>query len=158
VAEVRALRASYVDGRPVPAQPGAPLPLARVPQFRPLALAGLVREVARTVLRTAPAGPPQHAAGPDDSGMWQVAKVDSAWLTTAAGVTTEHRRDARTATRLLGRTLVLHAQVLSRWPALAEQYRRALPDLVSPAAWEQTLAPAPPPPDLTRTPDVRPAA
>jgi galactofuranosylgalactofuranosylrhamnosyl-N-acetylglucosaminyl-diphospho-decaprenol beta-1,5/1,6-galactofuranosyltransferase len=155
VAEVRALRASYVDGRPVPAQPAASLPPARVPANRAVAIAGLVREVLRTVVRTAPDGPPQHAAGPDDARMWRLARVDSAWLTSAAGVTTEHRRDARTATRLLVRALVLHLQVLHRWPALREQYRRALPDLVSPAAWEATLAPTPP--DLARRGE-RPAA
>jgi galactofuranosylgalactofuranosylrhamnosyl-N-acetylglucosaminyl-diphospho-decaprenol beta-1,5/1,6-galactofuranosyltransferase len=84
-------------------------------------------------------------------------RVDSAWLTTAAGVTSEHRRDARTALRLLVRTLVLHARLVRRWPALCEQYRRALPDLVSPASWERTLAPTPPPPGLAE-PGVRPAA
>jgi hypothetical protein len=45
--------------------------------------------------------------------------------------------------------------VLHRWRALREQYRRALPDLVSPAAWEATLAPTPP--DLARRGE-RPAA
>jgi len=167
VAEVRALRASYVDGRPVPAQPGAPLPTVRRPANRARAVAALVREVARTVVRTAPDGPPVHAAGPQDSGMWKLAHVDSAWLTNAAGVTSEHRRHAPTALRLLGAALVLHARVLAGWPSLAERYRQALPDLVSPDAWEQTLAPPPPPPppppprdprDPADRPGVRPAA
>ena len=158
VDEVRALRASYADGRPVPAQPGAPLPEVPKPANRPLALAALVREVVRTVVRTAPDGPPQHAAGPDGSGMWRLARVDSAWVTTAAGVTSEHRRHARTALRLLGRALVLHAQLLARWPALVEQYRQALPELVGPQAWEQTLSLPPPPPDVARPPGVASAA
>jgi len=158
VAEVRALRASYVDGRPVPPQSGAPLPAVPAPSHRLLAIAALFREVVRTVGRTAQAGPPQYAAGPEDSTMWQLARVDSAWLTNEAGITSEHRRDARTALRLLGRALVLHAHIVARWPAICKQYRRALPDLVSPAAWEQTLAPAPRPPGLPTTPCCRPEA
>ncbi len=77
-------------------------------------------------------GPPQHAAGPADARLWRLARVDSAWLTTAAGTTAEHRRDARTARRLLRRSLVLHARLVARWPALRRAYRAALPDLVAP--------------------------
>ncbi len=93
----------------------------------------------RTSVRTAPPGPPAHAAGPADARLWRLARVDSAWLTTVAGTTAEHRRDAPTARRLLLRCLVLHARVVAGWPALRRAYRAALPDLVAPATWARTL-------------------
>ena len=93
----------------------------------------------RTTARTAAPGPPQHGAGPADARLWRLARVDSAWITTGAGTTAEHRRDARTARRLLSRTLLLHLRVLARWPALRTAYRSALPDLVGPATWARML-------------------
>jgi galactofuranosylgalactofuranosylrhamnosyl-N-acetylglucosaminyl-diphospho-decaprenol beta-1,5/1,6-galactofuranosyltransferase len=146
LAEVQALRAEHVDGRPVQAttirqpRPHAPLPQAVPPRGRRRALARLAREVVRTSTRTAPDGPPVHAAGPADARLWRLALVDAAWLTTAAGTTAEHRRDAPTARRLLVRSLVLHARVLARWPSLRATYRAALPELVAPATWDRTLA------------------
>ena len=141
LAEVRALRASYVDGRPSAGPPTAlPLPEAPSPRGRRRALARLAQEVVRTSARTAPPGPPPYAAGPADARLWRLAQVDSAWLTTAAGTTAEHRRDAATARRLLVRALALHARVLARWPALRTAYRAALPGLVAPGTWEGTLA------------------
>ena len=138
--EVRALRASYVDGRPVEGpRTGRSLPEVAPPRGRRRALARLVKEVVRTSARTAPSGPPAHAAGPADARLWRLARVDSAWLTTVAGTTAEHRRDAPTARRLLLRCLVLHARVVAGWPALRSAYRAALPDLVAPATWERTL-------------------
>ena len=140
LAEVRALRASYVDGRPVPdPSAGRPLPPAAAPRGRRRALLRLVHEVVRTSRRTAPPGPPRHAGGPADARLWRLARVDSAWLTTVAGTTAEHRRDARTAQRLLLRSLAVHARVLARWPALRTAYRAALPGVVAPATWERTL-------------------
>ena len=141
--EVKALRASYLDGRPVADPPtGLPLPDATAPRGRRRALARLVREVVRTSVRTAAPGPPAYAAGPADARLWRLAQVDSAWLTTAAGTTAEHRRDAPTARRLLRRTLVLHGRVLARWPTLRTVYQQALPDLVAPATWRRTLSQA----------------
>jgi galactofuranosylgalactofuranosylrhamnosyl-N-acetylglucosaminyl-diphospho-decaprenol beta-1,5/1,6-galactofuranosyltransferase len=141
LAEVRALRASYVDGRPVADAPaGDPLPDARPPSGRRRALARLAQEVVRTSARTARTGPPVHAAGPAEARLWRLARVDSAWITTVAGTTAEHRRDAPTARRLLVRALVLHARVLARWPALRTAYRAALPELGAQATWERTLA------------------
>ena len=138
--EVRALRASHVDGRPVPNPPaGRPLPLVDAPGGRRRALLRLAQEVGRTSVRSAPSGAPSHAAGPADARLWRLARVDSAWITTVAGTTAEHRRDARTARRLLLRTLALHAEVVARWPSLRSAYRSALPDLVAPASWERTL-------------------
>lgn len=143
LAEVRPLRASYVDGRPVPDPPtGLPLPEVAAPRGRRRALLRLAREILRSSARTAAAGPPPYAAGPADARLWRLAQVDSAWITTVAGTTAEHRRDARTARRLLLRSLVLHARVLARWPSLRSAYRAALPDLVAPATWERTLGDA----------------
>ena len=143
LAEVRALRASYVDGRPVPdPSAGLALPAVPAPPGRGRALLRLAQEVVRTSRRTAPPGPPSYAAGPADARLWRLAQVDSAWITTVAGTTAEHRRDARTARRLLRRTLALHARVLARWPALRSAYRTALPDLGAPATWEATIAAA----------------
>lgn len=140
LAEVRALRASYVDGRPVPdPPPGRPLPEAGAPPGRRRALLRLALEVVRTSTRTAPPGPPVHAAGPAEARLWRLARVDNAWVTTVAGTTAEHRRDAATARRLLVRCLALHARVLTGWPGLRRAYRAALPELVAPATWERTL-------------------
>ena len=40
---------------------------------------------------------------------------------------------------IVARAFRLHAELLRRWPSLAERYRAALPDLVSPEAWRETF-------------------
>jgi hypothetical protein len=86
-----------------------------------------------------PPGPPAVRVPADQARLWQLSRLDSAWVDTVAGTTAEHRRDPRTAAVLLGRTLRLHARVARGWPRLRSTYRAALPELVGTAAWERTL-------------------
>jgi galactofuranosylgalactofuranosylrhamnosyl-N-acetylglucosaminyl-diphospho-decaprenol beta-1,5/1,6-galactofuranosyltransferase len=140
--EVRALRASCVDGRPVPRDalpPAGVLPPVVRPRGRRRALARLALEVGRTTVRSASPGPPAVRVPADQARLWQLSRLDSAWVDTVAGTTAEHRRDPRTAAVLLGRTLRLHARVARGWPRLRSTYRAALPELVGTAAWERTL-------------------
>ncbi len=140
LAEVRALRASHADGRPAtPTGPTSPPTPVLRPRSRRRAVSRLGWEVLRTTVRTAPDGPPRTAFPAVQATLWPLSRVDSAWVSTVAGTTSEHRRDARTATGLLARTLVLHARTVLRWPRLRTAYRAALPDLVSHVTWSRTL-------------------
>ncbi|MCY7399916.1 MAG: hypothetical protein LH477_02975, partial [Nocardioides sp.] len=42
---------------------------------------------------------------------------------------------------LLKRTIDIHRRFHAEWPALAQQYRDALPEITSPEAWDTTFAP-----------------
>ena len=141
LAEVRALRASYVDGRPVADPPaGRPLPAAAPPRGRRRALApagGGGRAHQRPHRRP---GPPAHAAGPADARLWRLARVDSAWITTVAGTTAEHRRDARTARRCWLRTLRPARAGARALAGAAQRLPRRPARPGGPATWERTLA------------------
>ena len=135
--QVRALRERYADGRPVDAADHGPPPEVPRPRSRPAELVRLAAEVLRTSVRSG--GSPQATVPDAASHWWRLARLDGALVTTPSGRTYAHRRDARTALPLLARSLVLHARLVAGWPRLRAAYRAALPDLVSPQAWERTL-------------------
>jgi len=52
-----------------------------------------------------------------------------------------YRRDPDQFRDLMRKTIEIHERFRREWPRLAQEYRAALADITSPAAWEQTLRP-----------------
>ncbi len=83
---------------------------------------------------------PEVEFGKGDANWWRLPRYDSALVSAADGSGKNvYTRDRAKFRSLLMESLRLHAQLRRRWPALQEQYRRALPDLVSEESWERTF-------------------
>jgi galactofuranosylgalactofuranosylrhamnosyl-N-acetylglucosaminyl-diphospho-decaprenol beta-1,5/1,6-galactofuranosyltransferase len=77
-----------------------------------------------------------------DATWYRIAKYDSAVVSMAdASTAALYRRDPATFRRLMKETLELHERFRRQWPSLAAQYRAALGDITSPAAWDETFRP-----------------
>ncbi|GAA4361887.1 glycosyltransferase [Angustibacter luteus] len=119
----------------------------RRPGNRVAALASAAVAVARQAL---PANgsqdqPPQRWLAAPDAGWWSIGRLDSVLVSTTDGTGASwHRRDRAVAADLLRRSAAVHARLHREWPQQAVAYRAALPSLVSPQAWRETLdVPAP---------------
>ena len=77
-----------------------------------------------------------------DAKWYQLARYDSAVVSMNDGTSAAlYKRDPRHYRELLRKTIEIHQRLHRDWPQLAQQYRDALPEVTSPAAWEKTLAP-----------------
>lgn len=96
--------------------------------------------VDRWMRRTDPAhiAQPEAEFGKGDAYWWRVPEFDSALVSAADGSGKNiYIHDRRKFRSMLRESTRLHAQLRRRWPELQEQYRRALPELVSPQSWQQ---------------------
>ncbi|OCG73897.1 glycosyl transferase [Microbacterium sediminis] len=85
---------------------------------------------------------PEVEFGKEDAHWWRVPLFDSALVSAADGSGKNiYIRDRARFRRLLRDSVRLHRRLRRVWPELAAQYRAALPDLVSPAAWEPQFTP-----------------
>ena len=77
-----------------------------------------------------------HGVTREDAHWWHIAKFDHVVVTDAsqAGVRIR-RRDKATARKLLMRTIKLMRRLREEAPEVSEQYRRAVPDLISRENW-----------------------
>ncbi|MBF4161845.1 glycosyltransferase [Nocardioides acrostichi] len=77
-----------------------------------------------------------------DAKWYKLATYDSAVVSMADGTSAAlYRRDPEQFRELAAKTFVIHEKLKKEWPRLAEEYRAKLADVVSPEAWEKTLAP-----------------
>jgi len=77
-----------------------------------------------------------------DSAWYNLVKYDSAVVSMNDGTSVAlYRRDPQRYRDLLKRTIEIHRRFHAEWPKLAQQYRDALGDITSPAAWEETFRP-----------------
>jgi len=84
---------------------------------------------------------PQAYIAKMDANWWRLAQVDSAVVSTADGSGASwHRRDRDTFRALMRRSAALHRRLAREWPRLAAEYRSAMPELTSPAAWDKTFS------------------
>ncbi|HSE71989.1 MAG TPA: glycosyltransferase [Nocardioidaceae bacterium] len=75
-----------------------------------------------------------------DLKWWKLMQLDSALVSSADGTSASwYKRDPQLARELLQRSVALHTRLAKEWPALAEQYKKALPELVSPESWHKTF-------------------
>ncbi|MGO2658740.1 glycosyltransferase [Mycetocola reblochoni] len=83
---------------------------------------------------------PQVELAKRDATWWRVPGFDSALISTADGRGSSwYRRDRSEFRALLKESLRLHRELERNWDALAEQYRRALPEFTSQEAWKTTF-------------------
>ena len=83
---------------------------------------------------------PEVEFGKGDANWWRVPLFDSALVSAAdgSGKNIYTRDRARFRSQLI-ESVRLHAALKRRWPQLQEQYRRALPELVSVESWQRTF-------------------
>ncbi|MBA3292779.1 MAG: glycosyltransferase family 2 protein, partial [Geodermatophilaceae bacterium] len=83
---------------------------------------------------------PEASIAAMDTRWWMLSRYDSALVTTADGTAQSwYQRDPETFRSMLRRSIALHQRATREWPALAEQYKAALPELTSPDAWDKTF-------------------
>ena len=75
-----------------------------------------------------------------DLKWWKLMQLDSALVSSADGTSASwYKRDPKLARDLMQRSIAIHARLAKEWPRLAEEYKKALPDLVSPDTWHDTF-------------------
>jgi galactofuranosylgalactofuranosylrhamnosyl-N-acetylglucosaminyl-diphospho-decaprenol beta-1,5/1,6-galactofuranosyltransferase len=83
---------------------------------------------------------PQMALPYQDASWWVLAKLDSALVSSAEGVSTAwYVRDPKLFRSLGWRSLTLHARLRRQWPRLAAEYRAAAAEFNSPEKWRETF-------------------
>jgi galactofuranosylgalactofuranosylrhamnosyl-N-acetylglucosaminyl-diphospho-decaprenol beta-1,5/1,6-galactofuranosyltransferase len=152
LAEVRALREQYTDGRSRPSLDEFPPPRLKRPPRRgkgvpmPSSTAGKVKMAAVGLLRQVTPTRPLASTHPEstvphvDQRWWRLAHFDSAIVSSADGLAASwYRRDPQQFRDQMARSAKLHAQLYQSWPELSARYREALPELASPERWKQTF-------------------
>jgi galactofuranosylgalactofuranosylrhamnosyl-N-acetylglucosaminyl-diphospho-decaprenol beta-1,5/1,6-galactofuranosyltransferase len=142
-AQARRARSGFADAdvRPGPESFPAPAPAGGASRRTPRWLVA-VTGVARQLLPVPAAArrTPQVHLPAGDAHWTRLLKYDSAVVSTADGSgAVWYRRDRATFADLARRSLVMHRRLLREWPRLAAEYRGALADVASPAAWEETF-------------------
>ncbi|GAB2740325.1 glycosyltransferase [Nocardioides pakistanensis] len=150
--ELRQLRQGYDDSRSQPDVDAYPAPRRKKPPRRgrdisaPVGTVGKVKTVLRgAVKQVLPPSElsrehPQTTVPHLDLKWWKLMQLDSALVSSADGTSVSwYKRDPQLAKDLLKRSIAIHARLAKEWPRLAEEYRAALPDLVSPEAWHATF-------------------
>lgn len=83
---------------------------------------------------------PEVEFGKDDAQWWRLGFYDSALVNAADGSGKNvYTRDRDQFRRMLRDSVVLHRTLKRRWNRLSEEYRRALPELVSEKSWQETF-------------------
>ena len=77
-----------------------------------------------------------------DAKWYRLARYDSAVVSMPDGTSAAlYRRDPEKFRDLMSRTVDIHRRLHREWPRLAAEYRQALGEVTSPAAWEETFRP-----------------
>lgn len=83
---------------------------------------------------------PEVEFGKGDAHWWRLPSYDSALVSAADGSGKNiYTRDRAMYRRMLLDSLRLHRKLKRNWPKLQEQYRHALPELVSDESWTKTF-------------------
>lgn len=110
---------------------------ASLPKYFPLALRGAVHQFKRTDPRTLEA--PQARIPGLQAAWWRLACFDSVLVENSEGSGAWwYRRKRDFAKQNMRKNLQLYWELIKRWDELAEQYRSALPEFTSVAAWKRT--------------------
>ena len=83
---------------------------------------------------------PQAVVANADARWWRLSNLDSAVVSNAEGSGVWfYRRDAHRFRVDAARSAKLHAEIRSEWDRLAQEYRKALPEVTSPESWERAF-------------------
>ena len=150
--EIRELRKGYDDSRAKTEIDAYPPPRRKKPPRKGRDIAAPVGPVGR--LKTVARGAIKQVLPPSDLSRkhpqatvphldlkwWKLMQYDSALVSSADGTSVSwYKRDPQLAKDILQRSIALHTRLAKEWPRLAEEYRTALPDLVSPETWQRTF-------------------
>ncbi len=150
--EINALKSQYTDAQlrddvddfPAPKLGRGPMggELIGMPRKKDLVTWG-IKTVSRQLVK-APA--PESAERPQgflahrDNRWFRLAHYDSVVVSNAEGTGASwYRRDPKKLKSMLAEATHLHLRLYREWDKLAEQYRAAVPDITSLAAWKKTF-------------------
>jgi galactofuranosylgalactofuranosylrhamnosyl-N-acetylglucosaminyl-diphospho-decaprenol beta-1,5/1,6-galactofuranosyltransferase len=150
--ELQALRKRFSDAQTAPEPEAFPdarrakppkrgqdptLPKGRVGQML-VAATSAVRQA--LPVRTLAQRFPEARLAAMDAKWWMIAQFDSVVVSMPDGASASwYKRDRDEFGDLLRRTVEIHQRLHREWPQLAQHYRRALPDIVSPEQWAKTF-------------------
>lgn len=150
--ELRELRKGYDDSRSETEIDAYPPPRRKKPPRKgkdtsaPVGPVGKLKTVARGAIKQVMKPSelsmkyPQTTVPHLDLKWWKLMQFDSALVSSADGTSVSwYKRDPQLAKDILQRSIAIHTRLAKEWPRLAEEYRKALPELVSPEAWHKTF-------------------
>jgi galactofuranosylgalactofuranosylrhamnosyl-N-acetylglucosaminyl-diphospho-decaprenol beta-1,5/1,6-galactofuranosyltransferase len=149
LAQVRAARAEYDDGRPLDSATDVPpssldAMAAQAFPVPPTTKPAILKTLARSVVRNLRTPDPAHRDVPQRNvssrqAQWFVlSQLDSATVSTPDGRgVTFRRRDPHLFRRQLGTSARLLRETAREWPELRRRYRDAVPHLTSREGWKQ---------------------
>ena len=150
--EIRELRKGYDDARSQTTLDAYPPPRRKKPPRKgrdiaaPSGPVGKLKTVAKGAIKQViPPSElsrkhPQAIVPHIDLKWWKLMQLDSALVSSADGTSVSwYKRDQGMAKDLLRRSVAIHARLAKEWPRLAEEYRKALPELVDPKTWAATF-------------------
>jgi galactofuranosylgalactofuranosylrhamnosyl-N-acetylglucosaminyl-diphospho-decaprenol beta-1,5/1,6-galactofuranosyltransferase len=144
--EVRALRAGFADGRPLPGGPPADAPAVRRVSARPSNPVQLVAAVGRAIAHNLRPVNPRHHARPQlhvttRGARWYVlAGLDGVLVSASDGRATVFRkRDRKLFVSMLTEAVRLHVELARSFPRMRRSYRAAFDDLTSIQGWKRVF-------------------
>ena len=150
--EINALKSEYTDAQlkenvddfPAPKLGRGPMggALIGMPRKKDLVSWGIKTVSRQLVKNPAPesAERPQGFLAHRDNRWFRLAHYDSVVVSNAEGTGASwYRRDPKKLKSMLAEATRLHLRLYREWDNLAEQYRAALPDITSIAAWKRTF-------------------
>jgi len=149
---IRQLRKEYDDARSAPDLDDYPPPRRKKPPRKgrdviaprgpvgkaKVLLKGAGRQLARP--RDLSREHPEVLVPHLDLKWWLLSQFDSALVSSADGTAASwYKRDPELFRDLLQRSVTVHLQLAREWTKLADSYKQALPELVSPEMWHTTF-------------------
>ncbi|SED86815.1 galactofuranosylgalactofuranosylrhamnosyl-N-acetylglucosaminyl-diphospho-decaprenol beta-1,5/1,6-galactofuranosyltransferase [Arthrobacter alpinus] len=151
--EIRSMMNEYSDSQFSSDPDSYPAPKMDKPPkhghgVRPPSYVGLLPWAAKTVVRqlSSPVADsskdrPQANVAHQDNRWWRMSQFDSAVVSNAEGTGASwYKRDPKQLRRMMAESAQLHAALLKDWQKLSIQYKKALTEITSIAAWEKTFA------------------
>ena len=150
--EINALKSQYTDAQlkddvddfPAPKlgrgpMGGAPIGMPRKKDLVPWGIKTVARQLVKAPAPES-AERPQGFLAHRDNRWFRLAHYDSVVVSNAEGTGASwYRRDPQKLKSMLSEASRLHLRLFREWDKLAEQYRAAVPDITSMAAWKKTF-------------------
>ncbi|NYG18342.1 galactofuranosylgalactofuranosylrhamnosyl-N-acetylglucosaminyl-diphospho-decaprenol beta-1,5/1,6-galactofuranosyltransferase [Arthrobacter psychrochitiniphilus] len=150
--EIRSMMSGYSDSQFSSDPDSYPAPKMDKPPKRghgvtPPSYVGLLPWAAKTVIRqlSLPVSDsskerPQTNVAHQDNRWWRMSQYDSAVVSNAEGTGASwYKRDPKQLRTMMAESAKLHAALLKDWHKLSTQYKNALSEITSIAAWEKTF-------------------
>ncbi len=150
--EIRSMMAKYSDSQFSSNPDSFPAPKMDKPPkhghgVRPPSYVGLLPWAAKTIIRqlSRPVSDssrerPQANVAHQDNRWWRMSQYDSVVVSNAEGTGASwYKRDPKQLRTMIAESARLHAELLKDWQKLSIQYKNAVAEITSLAAWEKTF-------------------